>query len=102
MRHFATVAIAGIAFVAAPLVAQDAAANPARMSAKEIAAHNAVRQRTDPDFINCKRFTVTGTLAKKVRVCKTNDQWAALSTRSREWTQTTQDGLLVSPGPPGN
>lgn len=102
MRHLIIAATAAMAFAVQPANADEGAADPGKMSAKEIAAHNAVLQRTDPLYINCKRFTVTGTLAKKVRVCKTNDQWATLSTRSREWTQTTQDGLLVSPGPPGS
>lgn len=85
-----------------PLAADEPMADPTKMSAKEIAEHNAGRQRTDQDFINCKRFTVTGTLAKRVRVCKTNEQWAAVSDRSREWTKNLQDGLLTSPGPPGS
>ena len=102
MRHPALAAIVGLACLSQPLLADDGQTNPAKMSAKEIAAHNATLQRTDPEFINCKRFTVTGTLAKKVRVCKTNDQWAALSNRSQEWGRNLQDGLLTSPGPPGS
>jgi hypothetical protein len=35
--------------------------------------------RNDPNAVRCKRLTVTGSLARKERICKTNAEWRAIS-----------------------
>lgn len=35
--------------------------------------------RNDPNAVRCKRLSVTGSLVRKERVCKTNAQWRAIS-----------------------
>ncbi|WP_311271162.1 hypothetical protein [Sphingobium sp. WCS2017Hpa-17] len=35
--------------------------------------------RNDPNAVRCKRLVVTGSLARKERICKTNAEWRAIS-----------------------
>lgn len=35
--------------------------------------------RNDPNATRCKRLSVTGSLVRKERVCKTNAEWRAIS-----------------------
>ena len=48
---------------------------PSEMSSSEIKAHNAGLEATDPNYIKCRKSEVMGSLVKKQRVCRTNEQW---------------------------
>lgn len=50
---------------------------PSMMSNAEIAAHNKELDSRHPDFIRCRKLDMIGSLVKKARVCRTNEQWAA-------------------------
>ncbi len=46
-----------------------------RMSPAEIRANNATLARDHPYFIRCQSRDETGSLAKKIRSCRTNVAW---------------------------
>lgn len=48
---------------------------PSAMTKSEITVHNHQLASTDPEYIKCQRVEETGSLVKKARVCKTNEQW---------------------------
>ena len=50
---------------------------PSSMTNAEIAAHNEGLDLRHPDFIKCRKLDQIGSLVKKARVCRTNEQWAA-------------------------
>jgi hypothetical protein len=48
---------------------------PSAMTGKEIAAYNKGLAASHPYYIRCRKIVETGSLAKKARVCKTNEGW---------------------------
>ena len=49
---------------------------PSAMTNAEIAEHNEGLELRHPDFIKCRKIDIIGSLAKKARVCRTNEQWS--------------------------
>jgi hypothetical protein len=49
---------------------------PSMLTNAAIAEHNKSLDLRHPDFIKCRRLDVIGSLAKKARVCRTNEEWA--------------------------
>lgn len=39
----------------------------------------AVVDRSSPDYVRCRRIEVTGSRARKEKVCKTNAEWEAIA-----------------------
>jgi hypothetical protein len=79
------------------------APNPMAMSIKEIRVHNASLDPGHPQFIVCKRESVTGSLAKKNKTCLTKQDWKARADKAREWTEGAQNrGLRACSSPNGN
>lgn len=89
MRKTIGLAIGSMAFALAPVAAQalDTGAAepisrkipdgpPSAMTNTEIAEHNAGLELRHPDFIKCRKIDIIGSLVKKARVCRTNEQWA--------------------------
>lgn len=54
------------------------------MTNAAIAEHNKGLEPAHPDFIKCRKQSVIGSLAKKTRVCRTNEGWA------QSWQQGNQ------------
>jgi hypothetical protein len=76
--------------------------NPGAMSIKEIRVHNSTLLPDDPQFIVCKREDVTGSLAKKSRICLTKEVWAARADRARDWTvEALNRGMRACSSPNG-
>jgi hypothetical protein len=48
---------------------------PSAMTSTEIAAYNKGLPNNHPYFIRCRKHFETGSIAKKVRVCRTNEGW---------------------------
>jgi hypothetical protein len=48
---------------------------PSAMTPTEIAAYNKGLPSSHPYFIRCRKHLETGSIAKKVRVCRTNEGW---------------------------
>ncbi len=49
------------------------------MAVPAMAESQAKLDRNDPNAVRCKRLSVTGSLVKKERVCKTNAEWRTIS-----------------------
>jgi len=57
--------------------------------------------RSSPDYVRCKRLQVTGSIASRPRVCKTNAEWANLATRGQaEAAKLIEDNTGRPPGGP--
>ena len=91
---FAAVLLAG------PVVAENAATKssppsmpPSKMTGSQIAQHNKLLERRDPNYITCRREDVSGSLAKKLRVCRTNQQWAFYSDQGSRNAQEAYDSV---------
>lgn len=58
---------------------------PSEMTNAEIKAYNEGLVQTHPYYIKCRKIEEIGSLVKKARVCRTNDQW------KQAWAQGNQD-----------
>ena len=92
--------------LAAPAIAGGDSSPPSRvpseMSSSEIKAHNAGLEATDPNYIKCRKSEVMGSLVKKQRVCRTNEQWKEATARGNEQTRDMVEGFARSGGSSGN
>ena len=75
---------------------------PSEMSSSEIKAHNAGLEAGDPNYIKCRKSEVMGSLVKKQRVCRTNEQWKEATARVNEQTRDMVEGFARSGGSSGN
>lgn len=67
-------------------------------SAKEAAAND--EATTDDDKIRCRKIEVTGSLARKTKVCKTVAEWRAMSDKgNRNARDIIESGNVCSGGP---
>ena len=77
MRIFPVAAIGCL--LASTLAAADQKAPPDRppslMTPTEIRAYNEGLDSAHPYFIRCRKDPVVGSLVRKLRVCRTNDEW---------------------------
>ncbi len=48
---------------------------PSLMTSTEIRAYNKGLDTAHPYFIRCRKDPVIGSLARKLRVCRTNEEW---------------------------
>jgi hypothetical protein len=64
---------------------------PIRMKPSEIRAYNANLTPDHPNFIRCTVEVATGTLAKKVRTCRTNQDWARLGADGNDKARSLVD-----------
>jgi hypothetical protein len=102
--RFISIAALSIA-VSAPAVAVDKqppSRMPSEMTPTEIKAYNADIDPAHPYYIKCRKTEVLGSLAKKLRVCRTNEQWKVSSARGNENARDTLEGFARSGGTNGN
>jgi hypothetical protein len=50
-----------------------------------------------PDAVRCQRQTVTGSLAKVRRVCKTNEEWSRDADQTRRDSEDFMDRMQTTP-----
>lgn len=103
MRFVSIVALSLVA--AAPAVAADSqppSQSPSQMSPSDIKTHNSALASTDPNYIKCRKSEVMGSLVKKQRVCRTNEQWKQASALGNEGTRDMVEGFARSGGSSGN
>jgi hypothetical protein len=103
MRFVSIVALSLVA--ATPAVAADSqppSQSPSQMSPSDIKAHNSALASTDPNYIKCRKSEVMGSLVKKQRVCRTNEQWKQASALGNEGTRDMVEGFARSGGSSGN
>lgn len=75
---------------------------PSEMTPTEIRAYNADIAPDHPYYIKCRKTAVVGSLAKKLRVCRTNDQWRETSASGNQNARDTLEGFARSGGTNGN
>lgn len=77
---------------AAPPVTLDVPApDTVSMSLAEVKAFNAKIGKDHPHFIRCRTIEVTGSLAKKGRVCRTDKVWRQLQNNGNEEARAMVD-----------
>lgn len=55
-----------------------------------------VTDRNDPNYVICRRESVTGSLAQERKVCMTRAQWAARASGNQDAAQAMQDKGRIS------
>ena len=70
---------------------------PSEMTPTEIKAYNADIQSSHPYYIKCRKTEVLGSLVKKLRVCRTNEQWKDASARGNENASDTLEAMRRAP-----
>lgn len=89
MRLLSATLIVALASVAVPAIAEESS-EPTK-----------VTDRNSPDYVRCKRLHVTGSLASRPRVCKTNAEWASIAARGQaEAAKLIEDNTGRPPGGP--
>ena len=89
------------AAIAAPAAAADKqppGRMPSEMTPTEIKAYNADIDKAHPYYITCRKTEVIGSLARKLRVCRTNQQWKEASARGNENSRDLVEGFGRSGG----
>jgi hypothetical protein len=67
-----------------------------------IADDEAKVDKSAPDYVKCRRLDITGSLAKKVRVCKTNAEWSRLAQKGSADADEIQTRNLQGSSTNGN
>lgn len=62
---------------------------PSEMTPTEIKAYNADIDKSHPYYITCRKTEVIGSLARKLRVCRTNEQWKESSANGNQNARDT-------------
>lgn len=70
------------------------------MSIAEVKAFNAKLGKDDPNYIRCRTISVTGSLAKRGRVCRTAREWTRLQEDGNEHARKTWEGGMICGGGP--
>jgi hypothetical protein len=91
-----------LALMAAPALATTPAAidrdppekAPSAMTSSEIASYNKGLASNHPYFIKCRKFTETGSIAKRVRVCRTNEGWKAAFAQGNANARETVESMV--------
>ncbi len=70
---------------------------PSLMTSTEIAAFNKGLGNSHPYFIKCRRLDETGSLVRKARVCRTNEQWTRASSNNNQNARETVEAMTRAP-----
>mgnify|MGYP003580536922 CR=1 FL=1 len=95
MRMLLTAAL-GLAIAAPGFAATDKqppSRMPSEMTPTEIKAYNADITEAHPYYIKCRKTEVIGSLARKLRVCRTNEQWKESSAKGNENSRDLVEGF---------
>lgn len=78
-RYLYSISVGALISVAIPVQSAGAVASqePAVAPATKAKTPEKITDRRHPDYVRCRLEPVIGSLAKKQRVCMTNQQWAA-------------------------
>lgn len=100
MKCFPLVLAAGLLVAPAAVFASDAGDRspppkaPSAMTSTEIAAYNKGLETTHPYFIRCRKLQETGSLAKKPRVCRTNEGWKQAWVQGNQNSRDTAESMV--------
>lgn len=67
------------------------------MTPTEIKAFNEGLQSSHPYYIKCRKTDVIGSLVKKLRVCRTNQEWAVASDKGNQNARDTVEAMARAP-----
>ena len=99
MRFISIVALSLVA--ASPAIAggdkQPPDRMPSEMTPTEIKAYNADIDASHPYYIKCRKTEIMGSLVKKLRVCRTNEQWKEASHKGNENAADTLEAMRRAP-----
>ncbi len=70
---------------------------PSEMTPTEIKVYNADIEASHPYYIKCRKTEVMGSLVKKLRVCRTNEQWKEASAKGNENAADTLEAMRRAP-----
>lgn len=70
---------------------------PSLMTRSEIAAYNRGLAHNHPYYITCRRDPVMGSLARKLRVCRTNEQWKNFAASGNDEARAILDEMSHAP-----
>jgi hypothetical protein len=70
---------------------------PSEMTPTEIKAYNADITASHPYYIKCRKTEVIGSLAKKLRVCRTNEQWKESAARGNDTAREAVEAMSKAP-----
>lgn len=114
--------LAAIAFLATAPTVQPAPATapdvkplrgPLKMKVSQIKEYNKGLDKNHPAFIRCQSHAVTGSLAMRTKICRTNEDWARVEIEANDAARQMLGGVLrgstngappvgdVRPGVPG-
>ncbi len=100
------ISLAALSIVlAAPAVAVDKQPPnrmPSEMTPTEIKAYNSDIDKAHPYYITCRKTEVIGSLARKLRVCRTNEQWKESSAKGNQNSRDLVEGFGRSGGTNNN
>ena len=70
---------------------------PSLRTSREIGAYNEGLEKTHPYFIKCRRDAVVGSLARKLRVCRTNAEWKRFAEQGNDNSREVMDDVTRAP-----
>ncbi len=71
--------------------------SPSAMTSSEIKAYNQGLKTADANYIRCRQTEVIGSLVKKLRVCRTNEQWRASTEAGNANAREMLDAMSRAP-----
>jgi hypothetical protein len=70
---------------------------PSLMTPTEIRAYNEGLDFTHPYYIRCKKDPVVGSLVRKLRVCRTNEEWKKFAAQGQNNGREVLDEMSHAP-----
>lgn len=70
---------------------------PSTMTSREIAAFNQGLEKAHPYYIKCRRMEEIGSLVKKARVCRTNQDWVQADKVGNQNARDTVEAMTRAP-----
>ena len=70
---------------------------PSLMTSTEIRAYNEGLEATHRYYIRCRKDAVVGSLVRKLRVCRTNEEWKRFSEMGNDNGREIMDDMTRAP-----
>lgn len=70
---------------------------PSLMTSTEIRAYNQGLDSAHPYYIRCRKDAVVGSLVRKLRVCRTNEEWKQFSAMGNNSGREIMDEMSHAP-----
>lgn len=70
---------------------------PSSMTSTEIRAYNEGLDSGHPYYIRCRKDPVVGSLARKLRVCRTNEEWKRFAAIGNDTGREILDDVTKAP-----